>query len=158
MRRFLKIAAAVIAIALAILVIVAFVAGPGMVERSMNRVAGNRAYPVPEAARRLHDTLLVADLHDDLLLWDRDPLARSDRGHTDIPRLIAGRVALQVFGAVTKVPAGQNTTVPFDASGLDQITAALIDAGFTEREIRLIMGENVVRLLGQALPKGGLAP
>jgi len=108
MRRPIRLALAAAVIVIAMILVVAFAAGPGMIERSMNRVAANRAYPVPEAAHRLHDTLLVADLHDDLLLWGRDPLARSDRGHTDIPRLIEGRIALQVFGAVTKVPSGQN--------------------------------------------------
>lgn len=42
--------------------------------------------------------------------------------------------------------------VPFDATGLVQITAALLDDGFTEEEVRLIMGENVLRLLAATLP------
>ncbi|MDP2567238.1 peptidase M19, partial [Pseudoalteromonas marina] len=33
---------------------------------------------------------------------------RADRGQVDLPRLIEGNVALQVFTAVTKSPAGQN--------------------------------------------------
>jgi microsomal dipeptidase-like Zn-dependent dipeptidase len=61
-------------------------------------------------------------------------------------------------GGVIGIGFWDATTVPFDASGLNQVTAALVDAGFTEQGIRLIMGENVVRLLGQALPKGGQAP
>jgi microsomal dipeptidase-like Zn-dependent dipeptidase len=43
-------------------------------------------------------------------------------------------------------------TTPFDASGLAQITDALIEQGFGEEEIRMIMGGNVVRLLTQTLP------
>lgn len=108
MTRPLKRAAVLLMIAVVVAVVLAFGTGPAMVERSMNRLAQGRASPVSETARRLHDTLFIADLHDDLLLWGRDPLARSDRGHTDMPRLIDGRVALQVFSAVTKVPAGQN--------------------------------------------------
>jgi microsomal dipeptidase-like Zn-dependent dipeptidase len=50
----------------------------------------------------------VADLHADPLLWNRDWLARADRGHTDLPRLQQGGVALQVMTAVTKTPSGQN--------------------------------------------------
>ncbi len=42
---------------------------------------------------------------------------------------------------------------PFDTTGLAQITGALLDAGFSEEQIRLIMGENVVRVLRQTLPK-----
>jgi microsomal dipeptidase-like Zn-dependent dipeptidase len=42
---------------------------------------------------------------------------------------------------------------PFDTTGLAQITDALLDAGFSEAQIGLIMGENVVRVLRQTLPK-----
>jgi membrane dipeptidase len=47
-------------------------------------------------------------MHDDLLLWPRDPLRRSSRGSTDVPRLIEGNVAVQVFSTVSKTPRGQN--------------------------------------------------
>src|SRR5262249_40034287 len=40
--------------------------------------------------------------------WNRDLLIRNDRGHIDVPRLIEGNVALQVFTIVTKVPKGVN--------------------------------------------------
>jgi hypothetical protein len=52
----------------------------------------------------LHATLRVADLHADSLLLGRDLLARGDRGHVDVPRLIEGRVALQVLSCAMKVP------------------------------------------------------
>lgn len=81
---------------------------PGYVDRQMNVVAPTGLVAVSEEARRLHDALFVADLHDDLLLWDRDPLERAAHGHTDVPRLIEGNVALQVFSAVTKTPRGLN--------------------------------------------------
>lgn len=108
MRRWIRLALTAIVVLIAVVLVLAFAAGPGVVERSMNRVTRDRTSPVLERIRRLHETLVIADLHDDLLLWGRDPLARSDRGHTDIPRLLDGGVALQVFSAVTKVPAGQN--------------------------------------------------
>lgn len=41
---------------------------------------------------------------------------------------------------------------PFDATGLIQITDALLAAGFTEAEVEKIMGGNVFRVLAQALP------
>ncbi len=50
----------------------------------------------------------VVDLHSDALLWDRDLLRRSERGHVDLPRLSEGRVTIQVFTAVTRVPRGVN--------------------------------------------------
>ena len=45
-----------------------------------------------------------------------------------------------------------STTTPFDVTGIAEITGALINDGFTEREIRLIMGENALRVLRQSLP------
>ncbi len=82
---------------------------PRTVDARFNRVERTRAIAVSDSARRLHDALpFVADLHDDLLLWGRDPLARGTHGHTDLPRLVEGNVALQVFSTVTKTPRGMN--------------------------------------------------
>ncbi len=74
-------------------------------QRRLNPVLARPPYEVPEETARLHDRLLVADLHSDALLWDTDLLKRNRIGHVDIPRLIAGNVALQIFSVVTKVPA-----------------------------------------------------
>ncbi len=62
------------------------------------------AYHASERALELHERLWVADLHADSLLWGRDLLARSERGHVDVPRLIEGNVALQVLAVTTKSP------------------------------------------------------
>jgi microsomal dipeptidase-like Zn-dependent dipeptidase len=43
-------------------------------------------------------------------------------------------------------------TAPFDSSGWPLLTDALLQEGFSEKEIRQIMGENVVRVLMQVLP------
>lgn len=87
------------------------------IERGQNRVV-----PVPfsvtPAAEALQKTLDVADMHADSLLWKRDLLERSDRGHVDLPRLIEGHYALQVFSSVTKSPVGQN----FDSNSADTDT------------------------------------
>jgi microsomal dipeptidase-like Zn-dependent dipeptidase len=45
------------------------------------------------------------------------------------------------------------TTMPFDVTGIPLITDALRKGGLSEHEIRLIMGENVVRVLSQTLPE-----
>jgi microsomal dipeptidase-like Zn-dependent dipeptidase len=82
--------------------------GPGALESALNRVQAHDPWPVSDRARALHASLMVADLHADPLLWQRDWLERADRGHTDLPRALAGGVALQVMTAVTKSPAGQN--------------------------------------------------
>ncbi|CAN0395257.1 unnamed protein product, partial [Hapterophycus canaliculatus] len=55
-----------------------------------------------------HYNLTIGDWHADSLLWNRDLTERGQTGHVDIPRLLDGNVALQVFTAVTKSPAGQN--------------------------------------------------
>lgn len=95
--------------------------GPALVERSMNRVWPERAFPVPERAARLHRELVIADLHADTLLWARDPLERAGRGQVDLPRLLEGNVALQVFSSVTKSPRGQN--LERNTADSDRITA-----------------------------------
>src|SRR6266850_1874192 len=79
---------------------------PGLIERRFNRVIPGNAPSV-----RSHDTnrgLFIADLHADSLLWQRDLLARSNTGHVDVPRLVAGGAGLQVFSIVTKIPRGLN--------------------------------------------------
>lgn len=85
-----------------------FIFAPAMVEKGRNNVIAHAPYPVSDPARSLHDSLLVADWHADSLLWNRDLTKRGDYGQVDLPRLQEGGVAVQVFTAVTKSPAGQN--------------------------------------------------
>ena len=85
-----------------------------------NQKPDGPAEPVSDRAQAVHDTTMVADLHNDLLLWPRDPLERYDRGHTDVPRLREGGVGLQVFAAVTQVPQGRSYAGT-DAGAADQI-------------------------------------
>lgn len=44
-----------------------------------------------------------------------------------------------------------SVTTRFDTAGLVQVTQALMDAGFTEAEIRAVMGENALRVLRDGL-------
>lgn len=81
---------------------------PGFVEEQLNTVEPHPAWSVSEEAAALHASIPIADLHADPLLWKRDWLERGERGHTDLPRLQEGGVALQVLTAVTKSPSGQN--------------------------------------------------
>lgn len=92
-----------------------FLLAPGWIERDMNRVEAATLPEVTPATRALHERLLVADLHSDTLLWDRDLNDRASRGQVDLPRLEEGNVALQVFSSVTKTPRGQN----YDANSAD---------------------------------------
>ncbi len=73
-------------------------------ERRMNPVGPGPLAPPSERAMALHATLRVADLHADSLLWGRDLLRRGDRGQVDVPRLIEGNVAVQVFSMPVKTP------------------------------------------------------
>jgi membrane dipeptidase len=44
-------------------------------------------------------------------------------------------------------------TAPFDTSGVVEITDAMLEAGYSEQEIRMVMGENVVKFLTANLPE-----
>ena len=81
---------------------------PSLLDRTMNSVESPAPYPASKSANQLHQQLFIADLHDDLLLWERDLLKRYDFGHSDLPRMLEGRVSLQVFSTVTKTPRGIN--------------------------------------------------
>lgn len=101
-----------------------FILAPGIAERGMNRVVAGQRPEITPAARALHRSLAVADLHGDTLLWKRSLLSRSDRGQVDLPRLRAGNVALQVFSSVTKTPKNQNYAANTDET--DNITLLAI--------------------------------
>ncbi|WP_281648759.1 dipeptidase [Parendozoicomonas sp. Alg238-R29] len=81
---------------------------PPQVERGLNQITPHDPYDISEQAQQLHESLLVADLHTDSLLWSRDLKIKSNYGHADLPRLREGNVAIQVFPAVTKSPRGLN--------------------------------------------------
>ena len=85
-----------------------FIFAPEYVEKERNVVTAHAPYPISPAASALHKDLVIGDWHADTLLWNRDLNERGTRGHVDIPRLIEGNVALQMFTAVTKTPAGMN--------------------------------------------------
>jgi len=91
-------------------------------------VAGAGPLEIGDRAQALHDRLTVADLHSDMLLWDRNHRVRNVRGQTDLPRLREGGVDIQVFSAVTASPAGQN----FDAN--------TIESGDRIQQVALVQG------------------
>lgn len=89
--------------------------GPGIVESGRNAVIPHDPWPVAAEAQALHDRLVIGDWHADPLMWNRDLTERGSYGQTDIPRLLEGNVAVQVFTAVTKSPSGQN----YDSNSAD---------------------------------------
>jgi microsomal dipeptidase-like Zn-dependent dipeptidase len=116
---------------------------PARIDGSMNKVAPHEPYLVSDAAKALHARLRVADLHDDMLLWDRDVLKRSTRGHEDLPRLEAGGFRLQVFSAVTKVPKGLNYDE--NTADSDQITLLAIAQRWPARAWTSLLERAVVQ-------------
>ncbi len=90
------------------------------VDKSRNVRVYDSMPAISEQAKKLHASLFIADMHSDNLLWDRNILDRKNHGHVDIPRLLEGNMALQVFDAVIKTPRGQNYNAT-DASS-DNIT------------------------------------
>ena len=94
---------------LGVIALIAFlIFGPGYAERGRNAVANHAPYLISDQARTLHDSLIIGDWHADSLLWNRDLSERGTYGQVDIPRLLEGNVAIQMFTAVTKSPAGLN--------------------------------------------------
>ena len=104
MKRLLKfVIGIVILYALAIRIV------PEIIDKKINKVSQQPPYTVSQEAQQLFNSLeFIADLHCDALLWKRNLNKQHDYGQVDIPRLIAGNVALQAFTIVSKVPYGIN--------------------------------------------------
>ncbi len=138
-------AAVVVLVALAAAAFLVF--APAYVERGLNPVRlPVEGWPVSAQAQALHDRLVIGDWHSDALLWDRDILDRADRGHTDVPRLLDGNVAVQVFTTVTKSPRGQNydqnsTEAPDNITPLFMGQLRPLRSWFSLRERALVQAE-----------------
>lgn len=91
--------------ALGVLLLVVYWNSPRTIDRWTNgRWPPAYAAKLTAEAATIHRSLFIVDLHADSLLWRRNLLVRSDRGHLDLPRLIEGNIAIQVFSVVTKAP------------------------------------------------------
>lgn len=74
-------------------------------DKKMNPVVTKaNSTPVPSYAA----IPFVADLHCDMLLWNRNFFGLHKHGHVDLPRMQKANMALQVFTVVSKVPKGIN--------------------------------------------------
>ncbi|MDB6177858.1 membrane dipeptidase [Paracoccus sp. Z330] len=149
-----------ILIVLAGLLIAALVAffslAPGYVETALNPLRmPEDGWPVTGRAESLHQRLVIGDLHADPLLWDRDLLKRSERGHTDVPRLLDGNVAVQVLTTVTKSPRGQNYDEN-ETGAADNITPLFmgqlrpVRSWFSLRERALVQAEALQEMVDRA--------
>jgi len=106
-------------------ILIAFVALlPRYVEQQHNRVSKAPLPTIGLKAKQFHDSLFVADLHADTLLWDRNIDKLSHYGHVDLPRMRTAGAALQVFSMVSKTPHGLN--IYENKADSDDITALVI--------------------------------
>jgi microsomal dipeptidase-like Zn-dependent dipeptidase len=117
-----------------------FAFGPGLIENAQQGVLPHAPYAISAKTAALHDSLVVADWHADSLLWGRDLLQRSSRGHVDIPRLREGNVAIQMFTIVSKSPRGQNYESNSSASG-DNITPLVVMRALYQSEKLHVLAE-----------------
>jgi microsomal dipeptidase-like Zn-dependent dipeptidase len=120
-----------IALILLVALVIAWFTIPGVVENQQNKVLNRPPYHASPASEALHKTLIVADLHADSLLWERDLLHRSSRGQVDLPRLADGNVAIQAFTLVTTSP--RNLNIYKNSDDSDLIQALVIAQGWPPR-------------------------
>jgi membrane dipeptidase len=120
----MRIVFGILGILLGVGAVILFGVVPAKLDARMNVVTAHDAYTIADSAERLHQTLRVADLHSDMLLWARNPDDWNGRGHTDLPRLRAGGVTLQIFASVTKTPAAMN--YDSNSADSDNITALAV--------------------------------
>lgn len=118
MRKILLTLLAIIGILLAIWLIFA----PALFEEQTNMIDGKPLPEISAEAQKLHDSLMIVDLHGDTLLWKRKITDSVDRGHIDLKRMQAGNVGLQIFSSVTKTPRGQN----YDSNSADTDNITLL--------------------------------
>jgi membrane dipeptidase len=121
LRRTIRLAGFAMVGVLGVAAIAFFMLAAAWFDARMNTVVRRPPYVVSPAVQALHARLRIVDMHDDLLLWPRDPLARSSVGSTDVPRLVDGNVAIEIFSTVSKTPRGLNYTG--NSAQSDMITA-----------------------------------
>jgi membrane dipeptidase len=113
----------------------------------MRGVCDNRRNLSDEHARRIAATGgLIA-----IGFWDAATCGEDARAAARSMRYAANLVGV---GHVALGSDFDGTVVePFDATGMVEITQALLDEGFSDEEVALIEGGNVLRLLSETLPR-----
>ncbi len=99
-----------------------------VVDKKYNRIVLKGPYSPSKKATTVYSNLpFVADLHSDVLLWNRDITKRHSHGHEDIPRMIEANIALQAFTIVSKTPKNMNYKGNDDKT--DNITMLMVATG-----------------------------
>jgi len=83
--------------------------------------------------------------------WDTATCGTDARAIVKAMRYVSDRVGVDHVALGSDFDGA--VTEPFDTTGLVEITGAMLEAGYSEQEIRMIMGENVVRFLQANLPE-----
>jgi microsomal dipeptidase-like Zn-dependent dipeptidase len=82
--------------------------------------------------------------------WDTATCGRDARAIVYAMRYVSDRVGVEHVALGSDFDGA--VTVPFDTTGLVQITDAMLTSGYSEPEVRMIMGGNVMRFLQANLP------
>ncbi|MGB9206095.1 MAG: dipeptidase [Terriglobales bacterium] len=82
--------------------------------------------------------------------WDTATCGTDARAIVKAMRYVSDRVGVEHVALGSDFDGA--TTAPFDTTGLVEITDAMLEAGYSEQEIRSIMGENVMKFLHANLP------
>lgn len=126
MKKVLKLCAYTFVVLLLVAVVVTHFALPPYLDRNYNRITGVQTNQVfSDEIQQFHSQLTIIDLHCDALIWGRDLTERNNRGHVDIPRLLEGNVAIQVFSVPTDVPKSRSRW-GVSPDGLNLITLSAI--------------------------------
>lgn len=82
--------------------------------------------------------------------WDTAVCGKDAKAIVKAIRYVSDLVGVDYVGLGSDFDGA--VSVPFDTTGIVQITDALLENGFTEEEIRKIMGGNLLRVLKETLP------
>jgi membrane dipeptidase len=93
-----------------------FMVGPWYFDQRMNKSISS---PTVGAFPDYDSLPFIADLHCDMLLWDRDFFDQHEYGHVDLPRMQSANMAFQAFTIVSKTPRGIN--IESNSAETDQI-------------------------------------
>ena len=83
--------------------------------------------------------------------WDTATCGTDARAIVRAMRYVSDRVGVEHVALGSDFDGA--ITAPFDTTGLAEITDAMLEAGYSEQEIRSIMGDNVVTFLKANLPE-----
>jgi membrane dipeptidase len=83
--------------------------------------------------------------------WDTATCGSDARAIVKAMRYVSDRVGVDHVALGSDFDGA--VTEPFDTSGLVEITEAMLEAGYSEQEIRMIMGENALKFLAANLPE-----